>query len=420
MYTGVTGEAWASASRDVGQRTICLAAKNYRPARVFESEIACSRSDWGERYRPSVRRSRAGRVDPTLAAHLRGTPRSHSAHGGGRAPRRGERSHRSRERARSLSGFTEFLSQGTTVHTPAPPSYLFSTSASGTDLYCHLDAGYQPMRFAMGNIAYALGIGAGVSGMFRSLGRGEVHEFSQMYNQIRHTALARLQAEAAQLGANSVVDLKLRMLPMAGAIELLITGTASYHPRFSPGPVRPEQVVTSELTGEELSNLAQLGYAPVRLVMATSVYSIGLTGSVGVMFKGMRRGGDPRAYASHLSSAGELSGAHSAGGDPLRSGARDWQQAHDPGPRWRHHRRHGGRHGRPAPRRDDPSDAALIPRPVIVNRESVNLEGSLATSAPAAPSVGTSRSGCLVALAIGIMTFAGILMAVAAALVSQH
>ena len=114
-----------------------------------------------------------------------------------------------------------------------------------------------------------------------------------MYNQIRHTALARLQAEAAQLGANSVVDLKLRMLPMAGAIELLVTGTASYHPRFSQGAVRPEQVVTSELTGEELWNLAQLGYAPVRLVMATSVYSLGLTGSVGAMFKGMRRGEIP-------------------------------------------------------------------------------------------------------------------------------
>jgi len=71
--------------------------------------------------------------------------------------------------------------------------------------------------------------------MLRSLARGEVHEYSQMYNQIRHTALARLQLEAAQLGANAVVDVKLRMLPMAGAVELLITGTASHHPRFSPG-----------------------------------------------------------------------------------------------------------------------------------------------------------------------------------------
>ena len=59
---------------------------------------------------------------------------------------------------RTLSGYTEFLSQGTSVHADASAGggAFFSTASSGMELYCHLDAGYTPMRFAMGNVAYAL------------------------------------------------------------------------------------------------------------------------------------------------------------------------------------------------------------------------------------------------------------------------
>jgi uncharacterized protein YbjQ (UPF0145 family) len=191
---------------------------------------------------------------------------------------------------RSLAGYTEFLAQGTGVVAPSPPAF-FTTSASGIDLYCHLDAGYQPIRFAMGNVAYALGLGRGLTGSLRRLARGEVKEYSQMYNDIRHLALSRLKEEAARYHGNSVVDLTLQVLPHAsGALELLVTGTASFHPRLSQGPVAPQQVVTSELTGEEIWNLATMGYAPVSLVMGTSVYALGVAGSIGAMFQSMARG----------------------------------------------------------------------------------------------------------------------------------
>jgi uncharacterized protein YbjQ (UPF0145 family) len=190
---------------------------------------------------------------------------------------------------RTLAGYTEFLSQGTGV--TGQPGRFFSTSASGIELFCHLDAGYTPVRFVMGNVAYALGIGRGLTGSLRQLAQGEVSEFSQMYNGIRHVALQRLQMEAAQAGANAVVDVKLKMLPYdPDTVELLLTGTAAYHPRLSQGPVQPHQVVTSELSGEELWNLAKLGYVPVQLVTATSVYSLGVAQGIGAMFKAMSRG----------------------------------------------------------------------------------------------------------------------------------
>lgn len=192
---------------------------------------------------------------------------------------------------RTLAGYTEFLAQGTSVNDTRGRLPFFSSAASGIELYCHLDAGYRPMKFVMGNIAYALGVGRGLMGSVRTLARGEVHEFSSMYNQIRHTALDRLKQEAAQAGANAVVDVNVQMLPHGpGTVELLLTGTASHHDAISPGPVSAAQVVTSELSGEELWNLAQLGLVPHQLVMATSVYSLGVVGGFAAMFQGLARG----------------------------------------------------------------------------------------------------------------------------------
>jgi uncharacterized protein YbjQ (UPF0145 family) len=193
----------------------------------------------------------------------------------------------------TLSGYMEFLAQGTAITGPRAAEGVFTTAASGMTLYCHLDAGYRPVKFAMGNVAYALGLGQGLMGSMRTMGRGEVKEFSKMYNHIRHLALNRLRAEALAAGANAVVDVTVKMLPFGPtATELLMTGTASHHEGLGT-PKTADDVVTSELTGEELWNLARIGYVPVQLVMATSVYSLGVVGGIGAMFKGMTKGEIP-------------------------------------------------------------------------------------------------------------------------------
>jgi uncharacterized protein YbjQ (UPF0145 family) len=197
---------------------------------------------------------------------------------------------------RTLAGYQEFLAQGTAVHSQNPTPF-FSTAASGIELYCHLDAGYHPRRFAMGNIAYALGFTRGLTGGLRTMARGEVHEYSTMYNEIRHTAVARLREDAARSGANAVVDADVRVIGHAGAVEFLVTGTASVHEKIG-AVTNAASVVTSELSGEELWNLAKLGYAPLQLVMATSIYSLGITGGIGAMFKAMSKGEIPEV--THL------------------------------------------------------------------------------------------------------------------------
>src|SRR5436305_1985518 len=67
---------------------------------------------------------------------------------------------------------------------------------------------------------------------------------------------------------------------------MLMIGTASHH----AGLGTPKQPVTSELTGEELWNLTQMGYAPLRLVLGTSVYALGLVGGLSAFFHSFARG----------------------------------------------------------------------------------------------------------------------------------
>jgi uncharacterized protein YbjQ (UPF0145 family) len=186
-----------------------------------------------------------------------------------------------------LGGLTEFIAIGSAVKGLDHAGPFFTTACTGQDLYCQMDAGYEPRHFVLGNVAYALGVGRGFMGALRSFAGGEVKEFSDMYNRTRHLALQRLEAEARERGANAVVDILTRIVPFGpGTKEMLMIGTASHHPDLGT----PDRPVTSELTGEELWNLAKMGYAPVRLCLGTSVYALGFTGGVSTFFKSLSRG----------------------------------------------------------------------------------------------------------------------------------
>jgi len=188
---------------------------------------------------------------------------------------------------KTLGSNREFIAIGSSVKGIDYHGPFFTTACSGQDLYCQLDAGYEPRHFVIGNVAYALGVSRGVFGFLRGFAGGEVKEFSQMYNHTRHLALERIEKEAREMGANAVVDIQTAILPIGtGAREMLMVGTASHHAAFG----NLERPVTSELTGEELWNLTKMGYAPQRLLLGTSVYSLGFTGGIGAFFKGLGRG----------------------------------------------------------------------------------------------------------------------------------
>jgi uncharacterized protein YbjQ (UPF0145 family) len=189
---------------------------------------------------------------------------------------------------RMLGTLMEFLAIGSSLKGRETAGPFFSTACSGQDLFCQIDAGYEPRHFVIGNVAYALGVARGIAGGLKVFARrGEVKEFSNMYNHTRHLALERLEAEAAERGCNAVVDVITRIIPFGpGVREMLMVGTGSYNPALG----QPKTPYTSELTGEELWNLTQLGYAPLRLLLGTSVYALGLAGGISAFFQSFARG----------------------------------------------------------------------------------------------------------------------------------
>jgi len=195
---------------------------------------------------------------------------------------------------RTFHGNSEFLSVASTVHREGAGGERieFSSSADGQELYCQLDAGFTPLKFAFGNVAYSIGAAGGIIGSLKSMARGEIREFSDVFNRTRHLALQRIVADAAAAGANSVVGIETRTMRFAGAHEMLMLGTASRHPALAASGTG--QIVTSDLTNEEMWNLIHIGYMPMKLVLGTAVYSLGVVGGIGAMFKSFTRGEIPQ------------------------------------------------------------------------------------------------------------------------------
>ncbi len=186
---------------------------------------------------------------------------------------------------RGLSGNTEFLFVGSCVFSKSGGGNFFTSAGDAQELYCHMDAGYTPIHHVFGNIAYSMGIGGGILGALKQLARGEISEYSDVFNKTRHKALERIAAAARADGANAVMGIRTTVLPWMGTHEMVMTGTAMHHPGLPAG-----DVVTSDMTGEEAWSMASLGYAPVKLLMSTSIYSLGVVGGIFSALKSLARG----------------------------------------------------------------------------------------------------------------------------------
>lgn len=183
----------------------------------------------------------------------------------------------------------EFLSIGSVIYADSgADKNKFSTSADGQELYAQLDAGYKPICFAFGNVAYSMGLGRGIIGSLKTLARGEIKEYSDIFNKTRHLALSRIIAHARQYKANAVLGIKTTVLPFGGVNEMLMIGTASHNSQLITDT--DNDVVTSDMTNIEMWNMARLGYAPMKLLLGTSVYSLGLVGGITSAIKAFVRG----------------------------------------------------------------------------------------------------------------------------------
>lgn len=177
-------------------------------------------------------------------------------------------------------GNLEFITVGSTIHRAqdrGPEKINFSTSADVAKLFCQVDSGFRPIRFVFGNVAYSIGLGGSIAGTFKRFGRGEIAEFTDIFDTTRHLALTRIIDEAKRCNANAVVGIETTIAPLLGAQEMIMVGTASHHPAIDAFALKP---VTSDMTNEEMWNMVSVGFLPIRLVMGVSVYSLGLKGGI--------------------------------------------------------------------------------------------------------------------------------------------
>jgi uncharacterized protein YbjQ (UPF0145 family) len=191
------------------------------------------------------------------------------------------------------AGNVEFLTVGSTIHRKDnQPESSFSTSADAQELFCQWDAGYKPLSFVFGNVAYSIGIGRGIAGAFRQLAKGEVRQYSDIFTTTRNLALERLQEHARGKGANSVVGVRTTILGVgaSGVQEMAMIGTASYNEAVNGVAASVNGVTTSDLTAEETWNIAKLGYVPIKLVIGTSVYSLGFVGGIKSALRNLIKG----------------------------------------------------------------------------------------------------------------------------------
>jgi len=91
-------------------------------------------------------------------------------------------------------GNLEFIALGSTIHQPdatVTDNLSFSTSASAQALYCQIDSGFTPRSFVFGNVAYSIGVGGNIMGAFGGLKRGEVPQYTEIFDHTRHLALTK-------------------------------------------------------------------------------------------------------------------------------------------------------------------------------------------------------------------------------------
>ena len=194
---------------------------------------------------------------------------------------------------RSLGGNSEFLFVGSGV-SGGPGTALFTSAGDAQELYCHMDAGYDPKEFVFGNIAYSVGAVGGIAGTLKTLVRGEIREFSDVFNETRHHALDRLVTHAKAVGANAVVGVRTNVFAFCpGSTGRNVhDGHRRVQPCIAPGrgaPAHPSPVMI--LTGEELWGMTTaLGYMPIKLLISTSVYSLGAIGGIRAAFQSLVRG----------------------------------------------------------------------------------------------------------------------------------
>ena len=148
----------------------------------------------------------------------------------------------------------------------------FTSDLSVDEFVLVRESGFVPLGLVMGTSMYHMGLQ--YAGWKQSV---ELTVLSQAMYNARELAMTRMEEEAAELGADGVVGVRLDVNYYEwgkDAAEFIAVGTAV---KAEDGVSRLNKLgkpFTSDLSGQDFWTLLQTGYLPQGLVMGTCVYHI--------------------------------------------------------------------------------------------------------------------------------------------------
>ena len=171
-----------------------------------------------------------------------------------------------------MSEVTNDLPQATGHRLEELEKGLFTSDLSVNEFLLIKEAGFHPAGFVMGSSIYHTGI------QTRKWGQSlELTKLTEAMYNARELAMTRMEEEAAELGADGVVGVRLTVNYYdwgKDAAEFIAVGTAV---KAEDGVSRLNKLgkpFTSDLSGQDFWTLLQTGYFPQGLVMGTCVYHI--------------------------------------------------------------------------------------------------------------------------------------------------
>src|SRR5271165_3381686 len=150
---------------------------------------------------------------------------------------------------------------------------VFTSDFSVNEFLLVRKAGFEPIGLCVGTCVYHVGI------QYRSWSKNqELDVLSKAMYHARELAMSRMRAEAAAMGADGIVGVKLtikRLESRQHLLEFIAIGTGVVHGDGHKGfRAHDGGPFTSDLSGQDFWSLLHSGYRPLEMVMGSCVYHV--------------------------------------------------------------------------------------------------------------------------------------------------
>jgi uncharacterized protein YbjQ (UPF0145 family) len=156
--------------------------------------------------------------------------------------------------------------------------HFFTSDLSVSEFLLIKEIGFHPLGLVMGSSIFHIGYQP-----VRQSVNEELTMLTQALYQSRELAMARMEEEADELGADGIVGVRLTVQVHwwgSNVIEFLAIGTAVKHEGNENWRAPNGKPFTSDLSGQDFWTLLHAGYRPLGFVMGNCVYHVAQQGYV--------------------------------------------------------------------------------------------------------------------------------------------